>query len=103
MNIREGAFLGGPSVVLALAIGMALGTGLSISGAVPQSEPSFLPPCVDLVADNHGMCEGPLLDLPACVTEDSDNCVWDARVMGNGRGESFVAYEGAVYYVEVKQ
>lgn len=29
--------------------------------------------------------------LPACATEDSVNCVWDAHAQGNGQGTSFVA------------
>lgn len=36
--------------------------------------------------------------LRACVTEDSDNCVWDASTHGNGRGVSFVSIDGRHYY-----
>jgi hypothetical protein len=36
--------------------------------------------------------------LPACVTEDSDNCFWDAREQGNGAGLSFVTLNGTTYY-----
>ena len=28
--------------------------------------------------------------LPACQTEDSDNCYWDADTMGNGQGHDSV-------------
>lgn len=28
--------------------------------------------------------------LPACVTEDQDNCYWDAQTMGNGQGTDSV-------------
>lgn len=28
--------------------------------------------------------------LPACPTEDSHNCVWDASERGNGHGRDFV-------------
>jgi hypothetical protein len=34
------------------------------------------------------------IDLPACPTEDSENCFWDAGVQGNGHGESFFTYDG---------
>lgn len=36
----------------------------------------------------------------ACEYEDSTNCVWDARHMGNGIGRSFIVHEdGSVTYV----
>jgi len=41
-----------------------------------------------------------------CPTEDSDNCIWDARWRGNGEGtglgtgQSFVSVQGALYDVE---
>ena len=38
--------------------------------------------------------------LPACSTEDSHNCYWDARVHGNSEGRSFIDYQGHTYYVE---
>lgn len=37
--------------------------------------------------------------LPACETEDSDNCWWDATEHGNGEGLSFVVIEGEVTYL----
>lgn len=40
--------------------------------------------------------------LPACSTEDSTNCVWDARIHGNGEGRSFVDLNGHTYYLEGK-
>lgn len=36
--------------------------------------------------------------LPACATEDSDNCYWDAQTMGNGQGRSFYVINGSVTY-----
>lgn len=36
--------------------------------------------------------------INACATEDSDNCYWDAGAAGNGVGQSFVAWDGQVYY-----
>lgn len=38
------------------------------------------------------------VNLPACPTEDSDNCYWDATLMGDGNGRSFDAIDGQVYY-----
>lgn len=35
--------------------------------------------------------------LPMCSTEDSTNCVWDARIHGNGEGRSFVDLNGRTY------
>lgn len=36
----------------------------------------------------------------ACVYEDSVDCVWDARHMGNGEGKSFrVGPKGTVTYI----
>ena len=32
--------------------------------------------------------------LPACTTEDSHDCYWDATVQGNGTGTSFATYQG---------
>lgn len=38
--------------------------------------------------------------LPACVTEDSASCYWDAAHRGNGLGRSFVALtDGTVIYL----
>lgn len=36
--------------------------------------------------------------LPACPTEDSDNCYWDAQTMGDGHGDSFTVIDGEVTY-----
>ena len=35
--------------------------------------------------------------LPACATEDSTNCVWDATTRGNGKGTSFVNVNGITW------
>lgn len=35
--------------------------------------------------------------LPACETEDAQNCYWDAQERGNGQGESFVDIRGERY------
>lgn len=39
------------------------------------------------------------LDIPACITEDSTNCFWDAHTTGNGTGNSFIDVNGTAYYV----
>ncbi len=38
--------------------------------------------------------------LPACATEDSRNCYWDAEQRDNGRGTSFIDIAGVTYYPE---
>jgi hypothetical protein len=38
--------------------------------------------------------------MPACPTEDSTNCVWDASSHGDGNARSFVDIEGVAYYAE---
>jgi hypothetical protein len=30
--------------------------------------------------------------VPPCPVEDADNCRWDARTSGNGRGRSYVHF-----------
>lgn len=38
--------------------------------------------------------------LPACATEDSDNCVWDATTRGDHTGRSFVTVHGVTHYLD---
>lgn len=40
--------------------------------------------------------------LPACPTEDSNNCYWDAEDQGNGQGFSFVTIDDVTYYLAPK-
>lgn len=40
----------------------------------------------------------PAYSLPACETEASSNCYWDAT-RGNGEGQSFIDIEGRITYV----
>ena len=42
----------------------------------------------------------PVAFLPPCQTEDSENCIWDAALRGNGLGDSFVQYGGQWYYLD---
>lgn len=35
-----------------------------------------------------------------CATEDSDNCHWDAKKQGNGKGRSFVTVNGKTTYLK---
>lgn len=44
-----------------------------------------------------------LPDLPACPTEDSDNCIWFASEQGNGEGHSFYTIMGETTYFEEPQ
>ncbi|QUE25396.1 hypothetical protein SEA_FIZZLES_102 [Microbacterium phage Fizzles] len=63
-----------------------------------------LPPCTET---STSACSGDPADhmrdgvkkdsLPVCVTEDSENCHWDADVQGNGRGDSYVRLDGVTY------
>lgn len=39
------------------------------------------------------------LELLPCVTEDADNCYWDADRQGNGQGRSFVTIDGETSYL----
>lgn len=41
--------------------------------------------------------------LPACPTEDSANCYWDATVQGNGLGTSFVDIDGTAHPLTVPE
>jgi hypothetical protein len=36
--------------------------------------------------------------IPACATEESTNCYWDATNFGNGSGQSFIDVNGVAYY-----
>lgn len=38
-------------------------------------------------------------ELPPCPEEDSEDCIWDATVAGNGEGVSFIQYKGETYYL----
>lgn len=42
----------------------------------------------------------PDITLPACPTEDSEDCYWDASARDNGEGTSFFRYGGVTYYPE---
>lgn len=41
-----------------------------------------------------------ILTIPPCVTEDSDDCYWDALTMGDRTGSSFINLGGSTYYLE---
>lgn len=43
--------------------------------------------------------EAPLTGTPACATEDSRDCLWDASTQGNGQGESFYTDANGTRYV----
>lgn len=37
-----------------------------------------------------------LARLPPCQTEDGDWCYWDAKEMGNGKGQSSISINGLI-------
>jgi len=41
---------------------------------------------------------GSLWSVRPCRFEDSNNCYWDARAHGNGKGRSFVTLKGKTYF-----
>lgn len=41
--------------------------------------------------------------LPACATEDSTNCKWDADTQGNGIGQSFIDIEGKQIFISSRK
>lgn len=41
---------------------------------------------------------GSLWSVAPCKWEHSNNCYWDARKRGNGKGKSFVTLKGKTYY-----
>ena len=47
-------------------------------------------------------CLNPII-LPACPTEDSDDCFWDARWRGNGKGQSFYVVAGVVTNIDLEE
>lgn len=59
--------------------------------------PSCEPYIVERYAVEH---KGQMLEMDLCPTEDSDNCVWDAMLHGNGMGQSFYTLEGQTYYLD---
>lgn len=40
--------------------------------------------------------------LPLCEFEDSENCFWDAKALGNGKGRSFIDLNGTAFYLDGK-
>lgn len=70
-RIQEVAFV---AIVVAIAAGAIIGLN--------QPESAFRAPS----------------ELPACLTEDSDNCYWDAPNTGNGEGKSFYIIDGFITY-----
>lgn len=65
---------------------------------------AFVCVCVSLViavapAPTVERAQAVAVELPACATEDSDNCYWDASSRGNGSGNSFVVRDGVVTFI----
>lgn len=44
----------------------------------------------------------PYPSLAPCDTDDGTNCYWDASTHGNGKGKSFVNWDGVTYYPKAK-
>jgi hypothetical protein len=40
-----------------------------------------------------------LSSLPPCTAEDSTNCYWNARTMGNGQGDSYLTVGDWTVYI----
>ncbi|UVD36655.1 hypothetical protein RCXUPER_237 [Rhodobacter phage RcXuper] len=60
-----------------------------------------LPSCeVDMAEAFTVNHKGEELTLPACETEDSDNCLWDGMQHGNGKGRTFYVLAGEVFYID---
>jgi|SRR5215217_7303172 len=38
--------------------------------------------------------------IPPCEFEDSENCYWNANKRGNGGGDSFIAWNDNIYYMD---
>ncbi|QNL30071.1 hypothetical protein SEA_CASEND_104 [Microbacterium phage Casend] len=84
------------AVAAAVAVALA---ALVVAGVVVFAELADEPlaPCTPT---STSVCSGPPTDhspnggeydsLPPCLTEDSDNCVWDASEQGNGEGHDVV-------------
>jgi hypothetical protein len=66
------------ALIVAAALSGLLGLGVAVAAAT-------------MAADPRG-------GLPACVTEDSSDCYWDADTRGNGEGRSFTDRGGVVTY-----
>lgn len=75
----------------------------------PETPPAVTEPAdrdalwgdVDRLPAPLGVTPDPLPDgsyvFPPCVTEDDDDCYWDAARQGNGRGESWISWGGEIY------
>jgi len=84
-------------IAAAIALGIVLAAlawwWLSIATEVNEDPYAGVPRCTDAIADAGGICHGE--PLPPCPTEDSHDCYWDARTMGNGEGRSFIDEGGS--------
>lgn len=76
-------------------IGIAALVGATFGGITIGHDvlPQDTKPVVNTVYDN-------TLHIMPCIEEDSRNCQWNADVVGNGEGRSFIDYNGRVFYAE---
>lgn len=71
------------------------------SGCLPTGSCASLPPVPDTAVPSGNGGYLPTMELPPCHIEDADyNCYWDATRQGNGRGKSFIVWDGAYYYAQ---
>lgn len=76
--------------------------GMAIVGAIAALTPAHHPASASpepVVETTVSPSPRPTLaTLPLCAEEDSRNCYWDADVLGNGEGRSFIDINGTAYY-----
>lgn len=87
---------------IALAATFAAGVAITLTFAFcdvpPTDSPTPDPSPTSTLLPTQS--EYPTYQLPACLTEDSDNCYWDAAVRGNHQGDSFITLLGTTYYAK---
>lgn len=84
-----------------LIIGIAIGVGgVVLTAAACAPEEPVTNPTAPAQAPEDVIDSLPDIVLVPCPEEDSRNCYWDATLMGNGVGRSFVNIGGVTYYPE---
>lgn len=87
------------TAVAAMTVGFSAAAIVGIGYAVPASqEPNTITlhiPAPSVADEIDALVTELGRVLPACATEDSDNCRWDAARQGNGRGSSVVTLKAA--------
>jgi hypothetical protein len=93
------------AVVVAAGGGFLAATAVSPATAAPTAAPKPVPTATATAAPetlakplNSVATDDGALYLPPCAEEDSHNCYWNAKVAGNGHGESFLDWHGQTVY-----